>query len=126
MLMVWCSYQLFAVVLLLVTSGDPKQPPRLPGAGVRLWLHGHPINVSSQGRAEAEVSLILSVMLGSHVTTQDDCHKKFNCELRNFLLFHPQICICIPLTTGTNACKVILLGLLGWASHPVNSALFWK
>lgn len=123
--MVWCSYQLFAVVLLLVTSGDPKQPTRLPGAGVRLWQHGHPTNISSQGRTEAEVSLVLSVMLGSHVTTQDDCHKKFNCGLRNFLLFHPQICVCIPLTTGTNAClKVILLGLLGWASHPVNSALF--
>lgn len=107
--MMWCSYWLplgilgSQLVFLVLESGSGS--------------------ISSQGRAEDEVSLILSVMLGSHVTTHDG-HKKFNCGLRNFLLFHPQICICIPLTTGTNACKVILLGLLGWASHPVNSALF--
>lgn len=55
------------VVLLLATSGDPEQPTHLPVAGVRLWRHGHPKNISSQGRAETEqVSLILSVMLGNH------------------------------------------------------------
>lgn len=76
------------MVLLLPTSGNPEQPTHLSGTGVRLWQHGHPKNISSQERAKTEVSLILSVCWAIILTTQDDCHKKkFNCWLRNFLLF---------------------------------------